>query len=87
VTYRSDLMVTTITGETLIGLVLSIPCDYCRARVGDHCKTRDGEVLLLEEGFPVPVHVHRVTPVYLIFRLGYRHGRRDMKKKLSEPTE
>jgi hypothetical protein len=84
---RRDWDITTITGDLLMGMVLSVPCDLCRARVGVHCRIPEGEGLYEEEGFPFRVHVHRVTPVYMIYKLGYRIGSRDTKERLTKPTE
>lgn len=85
-TSPSDHLTTLVSGESLQGIVLSIPCDHCRARVGEHCQMKGEVDLLEEEGFPFRVHVHRITPVWLIFRHGYLAGRRDMKEQLNKPT-
>ena len=77
----ADGSITTVDGDLLNKVVLAIPCDFCRARAGDSCKKRSGETLY--EGLPVRVHIQRIAPVWVIYKVGYLAGRRDMKEKLS----
>ena len=76
-----DSSITTIEGDLLCKVVLAIPCDFCRARAGETCKKRNGEALY--EGLPVRVHIQRIAPVWVIYKVGYLAGRRDMKEKMS----
>lgn len=77
-----DEGITEISGDLLCKVVLAIPCDFCRARAGETCKKRSGEVLY--EDLPVRVHIQRIAPVWVIFKVGYHVGRRDMKEKLRD---
>jgi hypothetical protein len=75
---------TEIWGSAMSKIVLAIPCEHCRARAGEPCRNRDGESLF--ERLPIRVHIHRIAPVWVIYKVGYHAGGRDMKEKLKRGT-
>jgi hypothetical protein len=79
-----DEWITTVEGDLLSQIVLSIPCSRCHAKAGQPCRKRDGESLY--EGLPVRTHAHRITVVWVIYKIGYHHGRRDIKKEMNSAT-
>lgn len=72
---------TEVKGEVLVRIVLTIPCAACKARTGEHCRKRGGEAI--REGLPVRVHVQRIAPVWVIYKIGYAAGSRDMREQLN----
>lgn len=61
-------------------IALSIPCNDCKAVVGRPCVDPRGVVL--NEGGPAHFHLVRVTPIWVIYKIGYRNGRRDTMKEM-----
>ena len=81
----TDDMEVPVSVPALRMIALNIPCDRCKAGVGDACRKPSGESLW-KDGLPTRVHVQRVAPVWVIYKIGYRHGRRDMKKEINSGT-
>jgi hypothetical protein len=65
-----------VSSEKLRMLVLNIPCEACQAEAGENCRV----TLATEIG--ASFHMERVAPVWVIYRIGYQHGRRMMKKEI-----
>ena len=76
----TDMAVPLVIDEVKL-IALNIPCDKCKAVAGEPCRNQAGEPLQKVEGLPVLVHVARITPVWVIYQIGYRHGCRDTRKK------
>ena len=79
----SDTSVIPLVVEDVVEMVKNIPCEGCKASVGEPCRNKDGEPLW-DVGLPVLVHAARVAPIWVVYQIGYRHGRRDMKKELTK---
>jgi len=67
-------------------IALTIPCDTCKAGLGDPCTDSLGRTIPKTDGNE-RMHVARVTPILIAYRAGRRQGRREMKKEMQSAVE
>jgi hypothetical protein len=77
---KKRTMTALIENEEVRAIAMNIPCDWCKAGPQEPC-TQDGEPLPTEQ-LPFPVHIARVAPIWVIYKVGYRQGCRDMKREI-----
>lgn len=63
-------------------IALNIPCGWCDAKPGEPCKSKEGETYQIGN-LPIRVHIARIAPVWVIYKIGYSHGRRAMKTEIA----
>jgi len=78
-------MMVPIDVPRLKNLVLNIPCAHCGARVGEPCRTQEGELTSTE--LPLLAHIARIAPVWAIYKIGFQHGRRSMKQIIDKERQ